>query len=89
MLGMVLLLSVAGDDAAKILSLSAAVAPAPHREARCENARSQSVREGERAEPVLRSLDKEPPANSYRTVVRFVQCDTPVVIARGADGKQR
>lgn len=89
MLGMVLLLSIAGDDAPKGLSLRAAAAPATHREARCENARGQSIREGETPAPTLRSLDKEPPANRYRPVVRFVQCDTPVVIARGVDEPQR
>lgn len=83
------LLSITGDEAPKVFAVpNTAVATNP-RETRCENSRDQRVREGEAPAPTLRSLDQEPLANAYRPVVRFAQCDVPVLIAKELGRQQR
>lgn len=81
------LLSIAGDDAP---AAEAAVASAPAPAARCENARRQTVQgRGEAVAPGVRSLAEEPLANAYRPVVRFAQCDRPLIVARRIGQQQR
>ncbi len=83
------LLSITGDEAPKLPALPRATAATSPRQARCENARDQQVRESERAAPVPRALAEEPLANAYRPVVRYAHCDKPVVMAKGLGRQQR
>ncbi len=83
------LLSMASDEAPAASALPKPSVATPSPQPRCENVRDQLVREGEAPAPTLRSLDKEPLANAYRPVVRFAQCDTPVVVARRIGLRQR
>jgi len=81
---LVLLLSIAGNDA------PAAVGSSPPRtETRCQDARVHTAAAGEDKTPVHRSLGQEPLANAYRPVVRFVGCDVPVKVASRVGQQQR
>ncbi|MET3711441.1 hypothetical protein ABIC65_002143 [Sphingomonas trueperi] len=86
MLLVLLLLSITGDDVPAAAAAEAATQPPA---ARCENARTQSVRLPGEASPGLRSLAEEPLANAYRPVVRDVRCDRPEIVAKRVGQRQR
>lgn len=81
-----LLLSMTANDATAALP-AAGRDPAP--KAKCENARSQRVDERQGAVARAKPLADAPLANSYRPLVRFVDCDRPVVLANRIGEKQR
>lgn len=89
MVTVLFLLSIIGDDAPKIAALPAPIVATKPRQGRCENARDQLVREEDARAAMPRSLGEEPLANAYRPVVRYANCDKPLVIAKGVGRQQR
>lgn len=89
MLMVLLLLSIAGEDAPSAPLLSAAKPVMAPRAGRCENARTQNVDQDRAKAPALRSLAEEPLANAYRPVVRHADCDRPVIVANRVGQVQR
>lgn len=86
MLTILLLLSTTANDATAALP-AAGRKSAPR--VQCENARSQRVDARQGAVPPVKPLADAPLANSYRPLVRFVDCDRPVVLATRVGEKQR